>query len=65
MDTVSPEISSRRLSFNPRLGTHILDALKTALSRSRVVVLAGPHQSGKTTLARELLAEDSTKLKST
>jgi len=33
--------------------------LQSALSRSRVVVLAGPRQSGKTTRARELLPEDS------
>jgi predicted AAA+ superfamily ATPase len=39
--------------------TSILSTLKTALSRSRVVVLVGPRQSGKTTLARELLDEDS------
>jgi len=37
----------------------ILSALNTALSRSRVVVLVGPRQCGKTTLARELLEEDS------
>ncbi len=37
----------------------ILDKLKVALSRSRVVVLAGPRQCGKTTLARQLLSEDS------
>jgi predicted AAA+ superfamily ATPase len=37
----------------------ILAALKTALSRAPVVVLTGPRQCGKTTLARELLAEDS------
>jgi len=37
----------------------VLEALKGALSRSPVVVLAGPRQSGKTTLARELLDEDS------
>lgn len=34
-------------------------ALTDALKRSRVVVLAGPRQSGKTTLARQFLAEDS------
>lgn len=39
--------------------TSILKALKSALVRSRVVVLAGPRQCGKTTLARELLPEDS------
>lgn len=36
-----------------------LDAIRTALSRSPVVVLTGPRQCGKTTLARELLREDS------
>jgi predicted AAA+ superfamily ATPase len=39
--------------------TSILSALKNALARSRVVVLVGPRQSGKTTLARELIEEDS------
>lgn len=37
----------------------ILASLHTALARSRIVVLVGPRQSGKTTLARELLEEDS------
>jgi predicted AAA+ superfamily ATPase len=37
----------------------ILASLHNALARSRVVVLVGPRQSGKTTLARELLEEDS------
>jgi hypothetical protein len=37
----------------------ILNSLQTALARSRIVVLAGPRQCGKTTLARQLLAEDS------
>jgi hypothetical protein len=37
----------------------ILSTLKDALARSRVVVLAGPRQCGKTTLARELLEENS------
>ncbi len=37
----------------------ILDALNRALRRSRVVVLAGPRQCGKTTLARELVSEES------
>lgn len=35
------------------------DRIRTALARSPVVVLTGPRQSGKTTLARELLSEDS------
>jgi uncharacterized protein len=34
-------------------------AIKSALRRSRVVVLSGPRQSGKTTLAREFLDEES------
>ena len=34
-------------------------ALSSALARSRVVILVGPRQSGKTTLARELVEEDS------
>ncbi len=37
----------------------ILNALRTALARSPVVVLAGPRQCGKTTLARTLLSADS------
>jgi len=37
----------------------LLSALENALARSRVVLLVGPRQSGKTTLARELLDEDS------
>jgi hypothetical protein len=36
-----------------------LDAIETALSRNPVVVLTGPRQSGKTTLARQFVAEDS------
>lgn len=39
--------------------TGILDALKHALRRSRIVVLTGPRQCGKTTLARQLLQVDS------
>ena len=38
---------------------HILLSLRTALERSPVVVLSGPRQCGKTTLARELLSPDS------
>jgi len=37
----------------------IVTALETALERSPVVVLSGPRQCGKTTLARELLRADS------
>ncbi|MSQ59214.1 MAG: ATP-binding protein [Betaproteobacteria bacterium] len=36
-----------------------LEALGAALSRSRIVVLAGPRQCGKTTMARTMVAEDS------
>ncbi len=35
------------------------DSLLTALARSRIVVVVGPRQCGKTTLARELVAVDS------
>jgi hypothetical protein len=35
-----------------------LAAIRTALSRSRIVLLIGPRQCGKTTLAREFLPED-------
>jgi predicted AAA+ superfamily ATPase len=37
----------------------ILARIQTALARSPVAVLTGPRQCGKTTLARELLPEDS------
>jgi uncharacterized protein len=37
----------------------VLAAMKAALERSSVVVLSGPRQCGKTTLARELLSADS------
>lgn len=36
-----------------------LSEIRRALGRSRVVVLTGPRQAGKTTLAREFVAEDS------
>jgi len=39
--------------------TVLLDELRTALARAPVTVLTGPRQAGKTTLARELLAETS------
>ena len=39
--------------------SQLLATLKKALARSRVVVLKGPRQSGKTTLARQLLSETS------
>jgi hypothetical protein len=37
----------------------ILDRIRAALTRAPVAVLTGPRQCGKTTLARELLPEDS------
>ena len=40
-----------------RRGIH--STIKAAIERSRVVVLSGPRQCGKTTLARELLSEES------
>ena len=39
--------------------TAILGAIEAALVRSPIVVLSGPRQCGKTTLARELLSEHS------
>ncbi len=39
--------------------TRVLDQIRAALARSCVVVLTGPRQAGKTTLAREFLSEDS------
>ncbi len=38
---------------------HWQQAIERALSRSRIAVLAGPRQCGKTTLARQFVAEDS------
>jgi predicted AAA+ superfamily ATPase len=38
---------------------HLLAQIKRALKRSRVVALIGPRQSGKTTLAREIVAGNS------
>ncbi len=40
--------------------THLLEELKNALQRNRVVALVGPRQCGKTTLARQILSPDST-----
>lgn len=37
----------------------LLAQIRTALRRSRVVALLGPRQSGKTTLARQILSRDS------
>ena len=39
--------------------SQLLDRIRRALKRSRVVALIGPRQSGKTTLARNLLPSDS------
>ena len=39
----------------------LVERIRAALARSPVAVLTGPRQSGKTTLARELLSEDSAK----
>ncbi len=38
---------------------YLLQTLKNALSRSRIVVLTGPRQCGKTTLARQFLDPES------
>ena len=38
---------------------HLLDAVSTSLTEIPVTVLTGPRQSGKTTLARQLLSEES------
>ncbi len=38
---------------------NMLDAIRRALRRSRVVALVGPRQCGKTTLAREIVAPSS------
>jgi len=37
----------------------LLARIRSALARSPITVLTGPRQSGKTTLAREILSEDS------
>lgn len=37
----------------------LLDRIRSSLERNPVTVLTGPRQSGKTTLARELVSEDS------
>lgn len=37
----------------------LLSRIKRALKRSRVVALIGPRQSGKTTLARQIVSGDS------
>ena len=39
--------------------THALASIRIALERSPIVVLTGPRQCGKTTLAREFLSEES------
>jgi len=47
------------ISFGMIQRLTILSTLKAAIQRSRVVVLSGPRQCGRATLARELLSEDS------
>ena len=37
----------------------ILSRLRAALERARIILLCGPRQCGKTTLARELVSEES------
>lgn len=37
---------------------HVADRIREALTDTRVVLISGPRQSGKTTLARRLAAED-------
>ena len=39
--------------------TALVQRIRSALARSPVVVITGPRQAGKTTLARELRSEDS------
>lgn len=39
--------------------TELLEEVKSALKRNRVVALIGPRQCGKTTLARQILSPDS------
>src|SRR5688572_2873856 len=39
--------------------SRILSSINTAIQRSRVVLLSGPRQCGKTTLAREVVAPES------
>ena len=42
------------------LARHLLEqSVSTALGRSRAVVLAGPRQSGKSTLAGKFVSRDS------
>ncbi|MBM3264145.1 MAG: ATP-binding protein [candidate division Zixibacteria bacterium] len=36
----------------------LIESIRTALSRSKVVILAGPRQCGKTTLARQFVSPD-------
>ena len=39
--------------------THLLTEIRKALKRNRVIALIGPRQCGKTTLARQIVAPDS------
>jgi predicted AAA+ superfamily ATPase len=51
------EFHGMRHSMTKRAG--LLSRIRSALRRSRVVVLIGPRQSGKTTLARQIVPVDS------
>ena len=42
---------------------HLLAQIKRALKRSRVVALIGPRQSGKTTLARQIVEAHGSELR--
>lgn len=55
--SVTSRFHGRLLGMIARPG--ILESMRTALRRAPVVVLSGPRQCGKTTLARELLSSDS------
>ena len=47
-----------RTKLNEMLKRHAETPVRTALGDTRIVALVGPRQSGKTTLARKLAAEE-------